>query len=195
MKRLKKAKWFSLCVTVVILVSTFIIPVAAATTLDVLLNSINIEINGNPVASVGQTMTLSNGNIVPFSIIYEGTTYLPLGKLAELFDKNALYDSANNTAVITDKRAAHAIAIPKAPIQELTVTLDSDNNYIVKEGEWKVGLQIPAGRYEVRPMKDRIGQIMVLNPEIVVNEMLIDLSEYEVDDPSEWAEKVTMEIK
>jgi len=70
--------------------------------ISVALNKINISINGNQVAKVGDTYTLANGKKVPFSILYEGTTYLPMRKLGELAGKNVKWYGETNTAGLND---------------------------------------------------------------------------------------------
>lgn len=69
----------------------------------VALNKINIVVNGNQVAKAGDAYTLDNGKQVPFSILYEGTTYLPMRKLGEIAGKEANWDSSSNTAGLNEK--------------------------------------------------------------------------------------------
>lgn len=80
--------------------------VAAATNfqqIQVLLNNINIKVNGTQVANKDENYKLANGNEVPFSISYKDTTYLPLRKVAELVGKEVGYDNQTQTASINDK--------------------------------------------------------------------------------------------
>lgn len=78
---------------------------ASSISLNAVLNNLNISINGSKVANTGDTYSLANGKVVPFSVNIDGTTYLPLRKVAELLGKNVNYDSWTNTAVITDESA------------------------------------------------------------------------------------------
>lgn len=67
------------------------------------MNSINIKLNGIQVASANETFKLDNGTEVPFSILYEGTTYLPMRKLAELLGKDVGWDGDTRTASLDEK--------------------------------------------------------------------------------------------
>lgn len=71
-------------------------------TLNVAVNTVNVAINGGVVGPAGANYTLSNGDTVPYSILYKGTTYLPVRKVAELVGKQVVWDSKSNTAGIND---------------------------------------------------------------------------------------------
>lgn len=73
---------------------------AANTSSDAVINSVNIMLDGEVVGNAGSNYTLSNGSSVPLSIVYEGTTYLPVRKLSELLGKDVGYISATNTVVL-----------------------------------------------------------------------------------------------
>ena len=47
----------------------------ASEVLEVVVNKLNIKVNGKTVGSTGDNYTLDNGYKVPLSIIYKGTTY------------------------------------------------------------------------------------------------------------------------
>lgn len=70
--------------------------------INVVLNSINLSLNGVDVAQINDQFTLDNGKKVPYSIIYDGTTYLPLKKLGQLLDKDILWDGNTRTVSIND---------------------------------------------------------------------------------------------
>ena len=74
-----------------------------AENISVLFNNINIMLNGEKIASAGDSYKLDNGSTVPFSILYKGTTYLPMRKVAELLGKEVTWDGTTNTAGISDK--------------------------------------------------------------------------------------------
>ena len=65
-----------------------------------LLNTVNITADGTQIASVGQNYTLDNGDEVPYSIVYRGTTYLPVRKVGEALGKTISWDGATSTVVI-----------------------------------------------------------------------------------------------
>lgn len=71
-------------------------------TINLVINKINISINGNIVGNAGENYTLSNGQNVPYSILYKDTTYLPIRKIAELLGKDVTWDGETNTAKIND---------------------------------------------------------------------------------------------
>jgi len=54
------------------------------------------------VGKAGMNYTLPNGKQVPYSILYKGTTYLPMRKVAELVGKEVTWDQDTNTAGIND---------------------------------------------------------------------------------------------
>lgn len=64
-------------------------------------NSVNISVNEEQVAAVDESYTLDNGASVPFSIVYEGTTYLPIRKLTELTGLSIDWISASNTVAVS----------------------------------------------------------------------------------------------
>jgi len=76
---------------------------AFAESINALFNVVNIKINGTQVAKIGDSYTLSNGEKVPFSISYKGTTYLPMRKLAELLGKEVAWDDKTKTVIVNDK--------------------------------------------------------------------------------------------
>lgn len=98
----KTCKSFLISVLMVVLLSTAVFAAGNAKTIEAILNGINVKVNGVQVAKVGDTYTLSSGKTTPFSILYQGTTYLPLRKVAELVNKNISYDPKTETAELND---------------------------------------------------------------------------------------------
>lgn len=72
-------------------------------------NKINITVNGTPVAVSGESFVRSTGD-VPYSILYKGTTYLPLAKVCEFVGKDVAWDGSTRTVSISTPKDA-----PKAP--------------------------------------------------------------------------------
>lgn len=68
--------------------------------LELMLNNVNITVDGKKVANKGEAYTLNNGATVPFSMIYNGTTYLPVRKISELLGKEIGWDGKTGTVVI-----------------------------------------------------------------------------------------------
>ncbi len=69
----------------------------------VVTNSVNITVDDQKIANIGDTYALENGTAVPFSILYEGTTYLPVRKLSEIMGIGVGYDADSRTVLIDTK--------------------------------------------------------------------------------------------
>lgn len=69
----------------------------ASATIDVFLNYINIEMDGAKLAEAGQSFQLEDGSERPYSILYEGTTYLPIRKVSEMIGKELSWDDDTKT--------------------------------------------------------------------------------------------------
>lgn len=76
---------------------------AFADTLQISLNSVHIDVNGALVAVKGQSYSLKNGAVTPFSLNYNGTVYLPVRKLSEMLGMNISYNGESSTISITSK--------------------------------------------------------------------------------------------
>ena len=70
--------------------------------IEVILNNINVAVNGEIVVEVGQNYETSSGEKVPYSILYKGTTYLPIQKVSEILGKEVKWDGTTKTANIKD---------------------------------------------------------------------------------------------
>ena len=95
--------------TLVFITTNGIITMSAVTSvpvlskkIDVVLNEIRINLEGVNVAQKGESYTLNNGAEVPYSILYEGTTYLPLRQIAEMTGKQIHWNGDTKTVVLTD---------------------------------------------------------------------------------------------
>lgn len=110
---------------VVLLIS---IPALAAS-IDVIFNPLNIVINGVKAANKGENYTLVNGNEVPFSIVYKGTTYLPLRKISELMGKDLTLDSKTDTVYLDDFVITYN---PKDEFPEKEGKVVSEKQYVTK---------------------------------------------------------------
>ena len=76
---------------------------AIADSIEALKNSVNISLNGEDIASIDENYILQNGAKVPYSILYEGTTYLPVRKLSELINVEIGWDNDTRTVLINTK--------------------------------------------------------------------------------------------
>lgn len=79
-----------------------------AKSIDVVMNSVNIKLNGDWVAAQDENYVLQNGTKVPYSILYEGTTYLPIRKVSELLGIDIDWDNDTRTVLIEDKNGGGA---------------------------------------------------------------------------------------
>jgi hypothetical protein len=84
-----------------------------AETITTTFNVINIKINGEMVVKSGESFILANGNKVPYTIVYNGTTYLPLRETVRLVGKDLAFDGDTSTADIIDKPIQQPIESPK----------------------------------------------------------------------------------
>jgi len=71
--------------------------------IDVGLNSVNLMLNGVMQAENDQGFRLDNGETVPFSIVYKGTTYLPVKKLSELVGMKVEWNGDTRTVILTSE--------------------------------------------------------------------------------------------
>lgn len=99
MKTRMRLQGFVLGVVLTVLTSTLVVP-AMATAADVLFNSVNITVDGQQIAAVGESYTLANGTQTPNSIVYNSTTYLPIRRISEILGKDIDWDGSTSTVVI-----------------------------------------------------------------------------------------------
>jgi Copper amine oxidase N-terminal domain. len=64
-------------------------------------NRVIISVNGEQKAGLTENYTLDNGTQVPFSILYQQTTYLPVRKLSELTGLGITWEQATSTVQVT----------------------------------------------------------------------------------------------
>jgi hypothetical protein len=94
-----------------------------ADSIDVVLNSINISINGEKVVANSENYTLDNGENVPNSLLYKGTTYLPIRKISDLLGVGISWDGETRTVLIDTPEPT---ATPE-PTPEPTATPEPDS--------------------------------------------------------------------
>ncbi len=75
---------------------------AGAEQTPVTFNGINLRVNDRDIAKEGESLTLGNGASVPYSIGYNGTNYVPIGKLADLFGIGVSWDGAKRVVTLDD---------------------------------------------------------------------------------------------
>ncbi len=101
MKDPRKSSVMGFVLGVVLTLLLIVTPVFAATgVIEAFMNGVNIMIDGKVVAQIDTNYVLSNGEQVPYSILYKGTTYLPVRKVSELLGKEIGYINSSKTVVL-----------------------------------------------------------------------------------------------
>ncbi|MCL2873626.1 MAG: copper amine oxidase N-terminal domain-containing protein [Defluviitaleaceae bacterium] len=101
-KLLKAFKPFLLGVVVTVIMTTAIVP-AIANQIQIFYNSVNISVNGNRVIEAGEHFTLPTGEVIPYSINYRGTTFLPMRELGRLAGFEVDWDSSTRTVLMNTR--------------------------------------------------------------------------------------------
>lgn len=79
------------------------IPVVAEN-IDVLFNEVRINVNGADAVQWGEDIDLGDGGSTPASILYKGTTYLPMRKLGELSGQKIYWNGDSKTVSMTSEQ-------------------------------------------------------------------------------------------
>lgn len=160
MKHMKK---IALVLVLFMLVANFeALAASAKTRIEVIVNSVDIKLNGGKVGSKDMNYTLSNGDQVPFSMIYKGTTYLPIRKLSELLGIEVGWDGATNTITLDSgdetPMSGSTVTIPEVLFNQVELDLSSeevetvalyykdsyhDAKYVINDGKLHVTNQMP----------------------------------------------------
>jgi len=80
--------------------------------INVVFNKVNISVNG--------------AMVVGDNILYNGTTYVPLRKIADMLDKEVGWDKTTNTASINDKK----IGITPLPLPVVSEATKTEGKYV-----------------------------------------------------------------
>ncbi|MBQ8300649.1 MAG: hypothetical protein IJX57_01605 [Clostridia bacterium] len=80
--------------------AVFAIPFVAEN-IDALFNDVRINVNGVDEIQWGENIELDNGETTPSSILYNGTTYLPMRKLGELIGNKIYWNGDSRTVSMT----------------------------------------------------------------------------------------------
>ena len=94
--------------------------------IEVSLNTVNINLNGAQVVTKGESYVHANGTILPFSLNYKGTVYLPIRKVSEIMGKDIGYDAKSSTVGILDKYLVPA-ASTSTPTTTSSAVVPSNN--------------------------------------------------------------------
>ena len=104
---------------------------AVAENIDALFNEVRININGIDRVQWGESITLADGTQTPYSILYNGTTYLPLRKTAELLGKEVYWNGDSKTVSVVDKGDKTTVAEKpdkNGNVWTYYTFIDKDNN-------------------------------------------------------------------
>ena len=83
---------------------------AVAENIDALFNEVRINIGGIDRVSWGENIKFDDGTEAPYSILYNGTTYLPLRKTAELLGKEVYWNGDSKTVSVVDSGSKTTLA-------------------------------------------------------------------------------------
>lgn len=64
------------------------------------LNHFNLVVDGREIASIGEDYKLEDGTKTPFSIVYNGTTYVPIRKVSEALGKEISWNDETKTVAL-----------------------------------------------------------------------------------------------
>ncbi|MDR1669402.1 MAG: CAP domain-containing protein [Oscillospiraceae bacterium] len=116
-------------------------------------NGVNLRVNGSDVVREGEALTLDNGVTVPYSIAYNGTNYLPAGKLCELLGFDASWDGRTRTVILGS--AAGEWSSPSRAIGDWNVYHDAAYTRFdmihIKDGKADAVFSVPASRSPAVP--------------------------------------------
>ncbi|GMQ59807.1 hypothetical protein AN1V17_42070 [Vallitalea sediminicola] len=103
--------------------------------IEVIFNSVNVALNGNEVANVGESYTLSNGQEIPFSMVYKGTTYLPIRKVATMLGQEVTWDGETHTVGLGE-----SIKIVEEEVVNKEIKIENDENKepVIKKDIYKI---------------------------------------------------------
>lgn len=136
--------------------------------IEVALNSINLVVDGVASGNKDSNYTLDNGDQVPLSIVYKGTTYLPIRKVSELLGLDIGWDGNNGTISLTTsgeksvavEPSSRVVTIDQIRFDQLDLELSSDSveavalyydhqyhdaKYKIEKGQLTISNKLPMG--------------------------------------------------
>jgi len=125
---------FLLGICATVLAMTLVVPAFADGEFD--FNRVIISVNGEQKAGLTENYTLDDGTQVPFSILYQQTTYMPMRKLSELMGFVINWNGNTNTVELTTENGEvvgiefyqRALAKNNELQQEVNRLLDENSN-------------------------------------------------------------------
>ena len=108
---------------------------ALADTIDALFNNVHISVNGVDQIQWDENIKLSDGAETPASILYNGTTYLPMRKLGELSGNKIYWNGDSRTVGMTGAQKDIKVIAEKPDKngnvwKYYTFTDSNDKNYL-----------------------------------------------------------------
>lgn len=136
----KQVKGFVLGVVFMLVISNTVLGDGIKKTIEIAFNSIKLEVNGKKIDAD--------------NILYNGTTYVPLRKAAELLGKEVDWNQETKTANIIDVSKDVVKDEPKDIIKKETVNYNNGDRY---DGETKNGQRHGKGTYYYKNGEKYIG--------------------------------------
>lgn len=145
-------------------------------TIEVLFNSINLYVDGTIAGKAGEDYTLTNGEKVPYSILYKGTTYLPIRKVSEILNKDLDWNGKTRTAGISGGNIDSG-QYSKADVEKLKIYSRIATNYyeiqMLADSILKISEKLDISYYIIKNFKDSV----TLDPTLEYINYVIDKNE------------------
>lgn len=107
---------------------------AVAENIDVLFNEVRINVNGVDAVQWGEDIDRGDGESAPASILYNGTTYLPMRKLGELSGQQVYWNGDSKTVSMTGKQKDVNVVAEKPDkngnVWKYYTFKDNENSYL-----------------------------------------------------------------
>lgn len=107
---------------------------AVAENIDVLFNEVRINVKGVDAIQQGENIDLGEGESTPASILYNGTTYLPMRKLGELSGQQVYWNGDSKTVSMTGKQKDVNVVAEKPDkngnVWKYYTFKDNENSYL-----------------------------------------------------------------
>ena len=128
-------KYFLGLLSGILIMTILIATPTLAASIQAVFNEIALNIDGKTQVTWGENYTLENGTDVPYSIMYDNTTYLPLRKISEIFGKSIHWNGDSKTVSLTEPLTTlgwWGDPLAEEPDKYGNIwryTVQSDNNY------------------------------------------------------------------
>lgn len=96
-------------------------------------------------------LKVNNKAVAQETLLYNGTTYVPLRATGEILGLDITYDATTKTAYLNDKNNPYN---PSSKVTEPTQAKTDTNSKVYQPGTYLVGTDLPAGLYKVTTTSD-----------------------------------------